>query len=181
VDEIVRIRERNRFFRYLVAWVGFRQTGIPYVASKRHAGQTKFAKRKLLALAVDALTSFSSAPLRLCTGAGFLVAAACVPYTLWAIYVRLFTDRYVPGWPAIIVAVLFLGAVQLISLGILGEYIGRIYDEVKGRPIYIAQERVGFGRFDERSGSDRALSDHGRHAELDSALPAEDERLAVRI
>lgn len=144
VAEILRIRERNRFFRYLVAWVGFRQTSLPYVAARRHAGQTKFATRKLLGLAVDAVTAFSSAPLRLCTYAGFTVAAACVPYTLWAVYVRVFTDDYVPGWPALIVAVLFLGAVQLIALGILGEYIGRVYDEVKGRPIYIAQEQIGF-------------------------------------
>lgn len=144
VNEVVRVRERNRFFRYLVAWVGFRQTRIPYVASRRHAGRTKFARRKLLSLAVDAITSFSSAPLRLCTYTGFLVAFACVPYTLWAVYVRLFTDDYIPGWPALIVAVLFLGSVQLIALGILGEYIGRIYDEVKGRPIYITREQLGF-------------------------------------
>jgi dolichol-phosphate mannosyltransferase len=142
--ELRRIRERNRFFRCLVAWVGFRQTAIPYTAARRHAGQTKFALRSLIALAVDAVTSFSSAPLRLCTYAGFFVAFSCVPYTLWAIYQRLFTDAYVPGWPALIVAILFLGSVQLIGLGILGEYIGRIYDEVKERPIYIAQEQLGF-------------------------------------
>jgi dolichol-phosphate mannosyltransferase len=144
VDQLVRMRERNRFFRCLVNWVGFRQIGVPYAVAKRYSGQTKWRFRKLMTLSVDAITSFSTVPLRICTFIGFAVAVAVSPYALWAVYQRLFTDDYVPGWPAIIVSILFLGAVQLISLGILGEYVGRIYEEVKGRPLYIARERHGF-------------------------------------
>jgi dolichol-phosphate mannosyltransferase len=143
VDHVVAMRERNRFFRGLVTWVGFRQVGVPYVAAARHSGQTKYRFRKLLSLALDAITAFSSAPLRLCTYFGFLSALSVTPYAIWAIYVRLFTDRFVPGWSALIVAVLFLGGIQLISVGILGEYVGRIYDEVKKRPLYITRELVG--------------------------------------
>lgn len=144
VDQIVSMRERKRFFRSLVEWVGFRQTGIPYVAAARHSGETKYSYTKLIALALDAVTSFSTVPLKLCTYVGFVAAVSVVPYAIWAVYVRLFTQKIVPGWSSIIVAVLFLGGVQLLSLGILGEYVGRIYEEVKGRPLYIPRESYGF-------------------------------------
>jgi glycosyltransferase involved in cell wall biosynthesis len=152
VDELVRMRERNRFFRTLVTWIGFRQTGVSYVAGKRHCGKSKWRFRKLLSLALDAITSFSTVPLRLCAYLGFIVALSGLPYALWAIYVRLFTDTYVPGWAAIIVAVLVRGGIQLVSLGILGEYVGRIYQEVKRRPLYITRERFGFA--DQAEGSE---------------------------
>lgn len=144
VDLVVAMRERKRFFRSMVEWVGFRQTGIPFVAAERHSGVTKYSYTKLIGLALDAVTSFSTVPLRLCTYIGFASAISVVPYALWAVYVKLFTEGGVPGWPSIIVAVLFLGGIQLISLGILGEYVGRIYEEVKGRPLYIAGDRLGF-------------------------------------
>ncbi|MBX3441601.1 MAG: glycosyltransferase family 2 protein [Planctomyces sp.] len=143
IDQLKAVRERNRFFRYLVAWTGFRQTAIGYVAPERHSGRTKFRLWNLGSIAVDAITAFTCKPLRICTATGFLVALTCIPYTLWAIYGRLFTESYVPGWSALIVAILFLGSVQLIGLGILGEYIGRIYDEVKNRPMYIVRESLG--------------------------------------
>ena len=167
VEHLVRLKERNRFFRSLVAWVGFRQKGIPYVAARRHSGKTKFPVRKLLSLALDAITSFSTVPLRLCTYLGFAAALSGVPYLLWAVYVRLFTDSFVPGWSALIVALLFLGGVQLISLGILGEYVGRIYDEVRGRPLYITRERLGFGEEVEyaEEGRDRAHCEVGQQVE----------------
>ncbi|TWU12627.1 hypothetical protein CA54_14510 [Symmachiella macrocystis] len=143
VKLIVAMRERKRFFRSMVEWVGFRQTGIPFVAAERFSGNTKYSYTKLIGLALDAVTSFSTLPLRLCTYVGFIAAVSVVPYALWAIYVRLFTEDSVHGWSSIIVAVLFLGGVQLISLGILGEYVGRIYEEVKGRPLYITSETCG--------------------------------------
>lgn len=143
VDALVGMRERRRFFRGLSTWVGFRQIGIPYVAAARASGTTKYNLRRLVSLALDAITSFSSVPLRLCAWVGFLSAVGVLPYAFWAVYVRFFTDHYVPGWPALIVSVLFLGGVQLISLGVLGEYVGRIYDEVKGRPHYIVRESIG--------------------------------------
>jgi polyisoprenyl-phosphate glycosyltransferase len=149
VAQLLAMRERHRYFRCLVSWVGFRQSGIPYVAARRHAGTTKYSIRKLFTLALDAITSFSTIPLRICTYAGFMGALACIPYALWAIYVRLFTQDFIPGWPALIVSLLFLGSVQLISVGILGEYVGRIYDEVKGRPLYIVNETIGFSGSDE--------------------------------
>lgn len=143
VDAIVSMREHRRFFRGLATWVGFRQIGIPYVAAARAAGTTKYNYRRLASLALDAITSFSTVPLRLCGWIGLFAAVGVLPYALWAIYVRLFSDQYVPGWSAIIVSILFLGGVQLISLAVLGEYVGRVYDEVKGRPHYIVREYVG--------------------------------------
>lgn len=143
VDALVQMREHNRFFRSLSNWAGFRQVGIPFVAHRRYAGVTKHLPVKLVSLAMDAVVSSSTIPLRLCTFAGFVVSLGAIPYALWAIYVRLFTDIYVPGWAAIIVAVLSLGGIQLISLGILGEYVGRIYEEVKRRPAYFVQGRCG--------------------------------------
>jgi len=143
VDALVSMREHHRFFRALSTWVGFRQVGISYVAPPRASGKTKYNFRMMGSQALDAITSFSIVPLRVCAGLGFLVALAVLPYALWAIYLRTFTDSAVPGWSGIIVSILFLGGVQLIFLGVLGEYVGRIYEEVKGRPHYIVREVVG--------------------------------------
>ena len=136
--------ERARFMRGLVTWTGFRQTALSYVAQERHAGTTEYSLRRMLSFAGDGITSFSTLPLRVSGYLGLLAALAGVPYALWAIYTKLFTDSAVSGWASLIVAILFLGGVQLICLGILGEYVGKIYEEVKGRPLYIARERVGF-------------------------------------
>lgn len=144
VNQLVAMRERRRFFRCLATWVGFRQIGIPFKTRARLGGQSKYNLRRLLSLAADAIMSFSTVPLRLCAAFGCIVAVSVVPYALWAVYQRLFTNEYVPGWPATIVSILFLGAVQLISLGVLGEYVGRIYDEVKRRPLFIVRETSGF-------------------------------------
>ncbi len=172
VKLVVSMRERKRFFRSMVEWVGFRQTGIPFVAAARHSGETKYSYTKLIGLALDAVTSFSTIPLRICTYIGFIAAVSVIPYALWAVYVRLFTNTIVPGWSSIIVAVLFLGGVQLISLGILGEYVGRIYEEVKGRPLYVASELCGV-----RDLSSDMLN--GREV-IEIARDAESEREAAR-
>lgn len=144
VDCLNSMQERSRFLRGLVSWVGFRQVGIPFTVGRRHDGRSKYSLRKMLALALNGITNFSSLPLRMATYFGFFAAVAGLPYGLWTIYARLFTDQAVPGWASLTTISLFLGGVQLFCLGIMGEYLGRIYDEVKCRPLYIAQETLGF-------------------------------------
>ncbi|MEB3187523.1 MAG: glycosyltransferase family 2 protein [bacterium] len=137
------LRERHRFVRGLVSWIGFRQTGVAFVRDERHAGVTKYPLRKMLKFAFDGLTSFSFAPLQLATYSGFVTAFTAFLGILWVVWVKLFTTEALPGWASQIVCTLLLGGIQLISLGIIGEYIGRIYDEVKGRPLYITREILG--------------------------------------
>lgn len=144
VDYLNAMPENARFVRGMVAWLGFRQVGIPYQAAPRFAGQSKFSLVKMLGLAIEGITSFSVKPLRWSMYLGFFFALSVIPYTVYAIYQHFFTNQTVPGWSSLIVAISFLGAVQLIFLGVIGEYIGRIYSEVKHRPLYTVQERLGF-------------------------------------
>jgi polyisoprenyl-phosphate glycosyltransferase len=144
VDSLNSMQERARFLRGLVSWVGFRQVGLPYQVCQRHDGQSKYSLRKMLTLALNGVTNFSAFPLRLATYFGFLSAVVGIPYAVWAVYARLFTSSAVPGWASLTTFVLFLGGVQLICLGIIGEYLGRVYDEVKRRPLYVPQELIGF-------------------------------------
>jgi polyisoprenyl-phosphate glycosyltransferase len=146
VETLNDIRERNRFIRGLAGWIGFRQTSVSFVRDIRHAGRTKFPLKKMLRFALTGIVSFSLVPLQLAGYLGFLVSSVSFFYMVYAIGLKLFTDRVVLGWTSVMVAVLFLGGVQLLSLGIIGEYIGRIYDEVKQRPLYIIDEARGFDR-----------------------------------
>jgi polyisoprenyl-phosphate glycosyltransferase len=146
VEALNDIRERNRFIRGLAGWVGFRQTSVSFVRDIRHAGRTKFPLKDMLRFALTGIVSFSLVPLQLAGYLGFLVSSVSFFYMVYAIGLKLFTDRVVLGWTSVMVAVLFLGGVQLLSLGIIGEYIGRIYDEVKQRPLYIIDEARGFDR-----------------------------------
>jgi polyisoprenyl-phosphate glycosyltransferase len=150
-DSLVAMRERSRFLRGMVSWVGFRQVGLHYTANPRFSGESKYSLRKMLALAGQGITSFSSLPLRVSAYLGFIASVAGVPYAIWAIYAKFFTNLVVPGWTSLLVAVLFLGGVQLMSMGIIGEYVGRIYTEVKGRPLYVAEETLGFEEADRLS------------------------------
>jgi glycosyltransferase involved in cell wall biosynthesis len=147
VVEVVRcMPERNRFLRGMVPWVGFKQTGVLYERKARFAGESKFGSvSKMLPFAVDAITSFSYLPLQLATYLGFVIAGLSALAILVVIGLRLF-DPAAPllGQATTLVAVLFLGGVQLISLGIMGEYLGRIYDEVKGRPLYLVDQKWGY-------------------------------------
>lgn len=145
VDCLNSMHERARFLRGLVSWVGFRQIGVPFEVRARHDGRSKYSFRRMLALALSGITNFSALPLRVATYFGFFAAVVGLPYGLWTIYARLFTDTAAPGWASLTTIVLFLGGVQLICIGIMGEYLGRIYDEVKGRPLYIPKEKLGFG------------------------------------
>ncbi len=143
VDALRRSHERHRFLRGMVSWVGFNQTAIEYDRDVRHSGTTKYPLTKMIRFAMDGITSFSDIPLRFASYLGFTVSAVAFVYALVVIAFKLFSLKppgYTPGWASTIVAVLFLGGVQLISLGILGEYLGRVYDEVKGRPLYLISD-----------------------------------------
>jgi dolichol-phosphate mannosyltransferase len=144
VNVLNQMRERHRFLRGLSTWVGFRQTGVPYRRVARQVGETKYPFRKMFRLAINAVTSFSYFPLQLATYIGFVAAGLSILSIPVVIAIRLWgTATPLLGQATTLIAVLFLGGAQLISLGILGEYIGRLYDEAKGRPLYIILEAPG--------------------------------------
>lgn len=140
VNVLKQMRERHRFPRGMSAWVGFRQVGVTYKRAPRFAGETKYPFRKMLKLALNAITGFSYFPLQVATYFGFVSAALAILAIPVVIYLRMTGSQAFFGQATTLIAVLFLGGVQLISLGILGEYVGRIYDEAKGRPLYIVRE-----------------------------------------
>ncbi len=144
VEALKTMREKHRFLRGMSVWVGFRQAGVTYVRAERYAGETKYPFKKMLKFALDGITSFSYLPLQLATYVGFASAAVAVLGIIATIILRLSGSQAFYGQATTLVSVLFLGGVQLISLGIIGEYLGRIYDEVKGRPLYIVREALGF-------------------------------------
>jgi len=144
VDAVDSMREHHRFLRGMVSWVGFNQTGIEYRRSARYAGETKYPLRKMLRFAWDGVTGFSYFPLQVATYLGFAIAILSVVAIGVVIYLRAFTGTEpLKGQATTLVIVLFLGSVQLISLGIIGEYLGRIYNEVRGRPLYIVRQALG--------------------------------------
>lgn len=140
IDVMKTMRERHRFPRGMSAWVGFKQIGVEYKRAARLAGSTKYPFRKMLRLALNAVTSFSYFPLQVATYVGFIAAGIAILAIPFVIYMRMTGSQAFLGQATTLIAVLFLGGVQLISLGILGEYIGRLYDEAKGRPLYIVRE-----------------------------------------
>ncbi|UYV36879.1 glycosyltransferase family 2 protein [Rhodobacteraceae bacterium D3-12] len=146
VDVLKEMPERHRFLRGMVAWTGFRQVALPYDRPERYAGTTKYPLRKMVRYALDGLLSFSTKPLQISIALGLLAAGLAVAGIFYALVLRLFTSVWVEGWTALMIAVLFLGGVQLVSLGIMGEYVGRIYREVQRRPLYVVREVVGFKR-----------------------------------
>ncbi|SMC26525.1 dolichol-phosphate mannosyltransferase [Andreprevotia lacus DSM 23236] len=144
VDVIRAMPERDRFVRGMVSWAGFKQTALPYRRAERFAGETKYPLRKMLKFATDGIMSFSSKPLQMSIGLGMAAASLSLFGILYALFLRVFTNVWVEGWTALMIAVLFIGGVQLVCVGILGEYIGRIYSEVKRRPLYVVQEYIGY-------------------------------------
>jgi dolichol-phosphate mannosyltransferase len=140
VNVLNQMRERHRFLRGMSVWVGFRQTGVEYKRAPRFAGETKYPFKKMFKFASDAVTSFSYFPLQLATYLGFISAGLSILAIPVVIILRTTGSQAFLGQATTLIAVLFLGGVQLISLGILGEYIGRLYDEAKGRPLYIVSE-----------------------------------------
>jgi polyisoprenyl-phosphate glycosyltransferase len=144
VEALRTMREKHRFMRGMSVWVGFKQTGVHYKRAARFAGETKYPLKKMLKFALDGITSFSYFPLQLATYVGFTAAALAILGIIVTVVLRLTGSHAFFGQATTLVAVLFLGGVQLISLGIIGEYLGRIYNEVKGRPLYIVGEALGF-------------------------------------
>jgi dolichol-phosphate mannosyltransferase len=141
LDALLTMRERNRYLRGMTSWVGFTQTALPYNREARHAGTTKYPIRKMVRFALDAIASFSHAPLQIATVAGFVCALLAFLAIPVAVVFRIFGE-FVPGVTTTVVAVLLLGGIQLMAIGMIGEYVGRIYDEVKRRPLYVVRERT---------------------------------------
>ncbi len=139
LDALLSMTERSRFLRGMTVWVGFTQTAIPYERDARHAGETKYTLRKMLRFSLDAIASFSHLPLQLATYLGMLFAGLAFVAIPVVIALRIF-GSYLPGFGSITIAILLLGGIQLIAIGVIGEYVGRIYDEVKHRPLYIVRE-----------------------------------------
>ncbi|MED4239403.1 glycosyltransferase family 2 protein [Priestia megaterium] len=135
------IQEKNRFVRGLVSWVGFKQIAVEYERDERLAGESKYPLKKMLKLSMDGITSFSYKPLKLASYAGVTLSGIGFIYLLVVLYLKLFTDSTITGWSSLIVIQLFFSGIILIILGMIGEYIGRIYDETKNRPLYIVREK----------------------------------------
>jgi polyisoprenyl-phosphate glycosyltransferase len=144
VEELKRMPEKSRFIRGLVTWVGFKQTFIEYDRDKRYSGKTGYSLLKMINFSINGITSFSTFPLKIATIFGALISIITFIYILGIIYLKLFTDKTIPGWSSIMVSNLFLGGIILLTLGILGEYTGRIYTELKKRPLYIIKTKYGF-------------------------------------
>jgi dolichol-phosphate mannosyltransferase len=151
VDVLLAMPERDRFLRGMVSWIGFKQVAVIYDRAPRRAGQSKYPVMKMLRFAVDSVISFSFVPLRLAIWVGFGAIAASFAGIVYALVIRLYTTDWVRGWTSIFTAVLFLGGIQLITLGIVGEYVGRIYAEVKLRPLYVVRDRLGFASVADKS------------------------------
>ena len=148
VDALLALPERNRFLKGLYAWVGFRTEFIPFTPAPRAHGRSSFSVPRLLGLALTGVTAFSTLPLRLWSGVGAFVALLAMGYGAFIALEHLIYGNPVPGWPTVVVSMMFFSGVQLLSIGILGEYIGRIFDEVKRRPLYLLREVAGSGRID---------------------------------
>ena len=144
LDQFNSMPENVRFIRGMIRWLGFRQTSIPFTAAPRFAGQTKFSLAKMVRFALEGITSFSVLPLRWITACGLSVAAMSLCYALYVLGEVWMTGVTTTGWLTLVVAILFLGGMQLTALGIVGEYVGRIYMETKRRPLFIVQEQCGF-------------------------------------
>ncbi len=144
LNEFLKMRETNRFVRGMVAWIGFKQTFIEYDRESRFAGTTKYPLKKMLRLASDAILSFSNTPLKVATFVGFLTSAGAFVGILYALYMRIFTQNFVTGWTLLMISILLIGGMILLVLGIIGGYVGRIYTQIKQRPLYIIKDKFGF-------------------------------------
>lgn len=144
VNALLDMPERDRFVRGMVSWLGFSQVPVPYSRAPRFAGDTKFSIYKMIHFATDGIVSFSTVPLRLATWVGFTASGIAIVEIVIALLSRIFANGLVRGWTSTVIAIWFVGGVQLICMGIIGEYVGRIYGESKRRPLYVIRERVGF-------------------------------------
>jgi dolichol-phosphate mannosyltransferase len=142
LDALLAMPEQARFIRGMVAWIGFRQVPLAYAREERFAGETKYPLRKMIRFALDALTGFSSAPLKLASHAGLALSFGSVLIVLY-IFFGWLSGRTVPGWTSLMLVVVVLGAIQMFVLALMGEYLGRLYNQAKNRPLYIVQEIAG--------------------------------------
>jgi dolichol-phosphate mannosyltransferase len=143
LDSVLSMPEHHRYLRGLFAWVGYDQTGVTYHRAARHAGKTKFPLRKMLGFAADGIVSFSMAPLRIALSLGFLVSFASIFLGVLAVVLKLSDVYAAPGWASIVVGVSLLGGIQLVVMGVIGEYVARIHEEVKRRPLFLIRDAVG--------------------------------------
>lgn len=150
VDALLSMRERARFNKGLYAWIGFRSVGVPYTVESRAAGKSKFNFSRLLQFALDGFMSFSSIPLKIWTYAGLLISGFALAMALYYWTRTMLFGVDLPGFPSLIVSITFFSGVQLISLGVIGEYIARIFNEVKGRPLYLIEETINYTRVDKK-------------------------------
>ena len=157
VDAFLRMSERRRYIRGMISWLGFEQVAVPYACAPRHGGKSAYTLRLMMRFAVDALLSFSTWPLRAGLTLGFTVSAISLLFGFITIVMRL-TSQTVPGWATIVVVASFLGGVQLTVLGIIGEYVGRIYDEVKNRPLFVTQSGTPVERAERRAATQNLAS-----------------------
>jgi polyisoprenyl-phosphate glycosyltransferase len=162
LDAFLQMRERDRYIRGMFCWVGFRQIAVPYVRASRTAGRSKYSLRKMLKLASDGIVGFSSAPLRLGIAVGMFMALGAVGYGLLAIALKLAGLPYVPGYASLLVTITFLSGIQLIVIGVIGLYLARVYDEVRGRPLYLVREARGFTRRGEDSDAAAGSQTHDK-------------------
>jgi glycosyltransferase involved in cell wall biosynthesis len=173
LDALLTMTERSRFLRGMTVWVGFTQTAVPYERDPRHAGETKYTLRKMLRFSLDAIASFSHLPLQLATYVGLLSAGVAFIAIPVVIALRI-VGSYLPGFGSITIAILLLGGIQLIALGVIGEYVGRIYDEVKHRPLYIVREERNAPGSSEEHATNGTYADDSAHptrAGLHARLP----------
>jgi polyisoprenyl-phosphate glycosyltransferase len=139
IDAVAQMPERDRFLRGMVAWVGFRQVALPYSRDARAAGESKYPLVKMIRFAVDGVLSFSLAPLRFVITMGTWIVVLAMLGIAYALINRLFTEQWVSGWTMLFIAIMFMGGVQLLVLGVIGEYVGRIYMATKSRPLYLVK------------------------------------------
>jgi polyisoprenyl-phosphate glycosyltransferase len=159
LDALLAMRERNRFLRGMTVWVGYTQAAVPYKRDARYAGETKYTLSKMLRFSLDAISSFSHRPLQLATLLGFVISTLAFIAIPIVIVLRV-VGSYLPGFGSITIAILLLGGIQLIAIGIIGEYVGRIYDEVKGRPLYLVRARQNISASEAHDEVMRAISEH---------------------
>jgi len=154
LDAFLRMREHNRYVRGMFSWIGFRQAAVPYDREPRHAGSSKYPLRKMIKFAGDALVGFSTAPLQIALVGGFIIAMLAVGYGLVAIALKLAGLPYVPGYASLLVTIAFLSGVQLMVMGMVGQYVARVYDETRARPLYLVREARGFESWTELAAPD---------------------------
>jgi polyisoprenyl-phosphate glycosyltransferase len=159
VDALNRIGERSRYNNGLYSWIGFRSVGVPYSVGERSVGASKWSPRRLAHFAIDGLTSFSNLPLKVWSYLGLLVSLIALGYATVFFVKTLIFGADVPGFPTLVISIMLLSGAQLISLGVLGEYLARVYDEVKGRPLYIVAEELGFDKSQSESELDKRIAD----------------------